>query len=223
MKEHSALLSHLKVFVLVVYCISMVVIFSMRNEREEHWSQLVISDKVSNKIQSNKFVCDANLDEELSPSGFLRLEIKGAFKDIRDHPTFSVIDKKYIEIRAFDRASNASLGSWILVSQRPIKNTTIHPAVVTLTNVFELPGVYRLDQVIFDVETNDHTANSFAFNCVQLNEAYRYSIFLSVILLVFVYTLIIFELIHRALAAGKKLLNNKIIKDCAYSYPKVFL
>lgn len=197
--EHSALLSKLKMAVLIIYCVSMVIIFSMRDEREENWSQLVISDTTS-----NRFVCksDSNVD---SSSSFLRLEIKGPFKDIKDHPSYSPIDNKFIEINVFDgvaRNGGSSMGTWTLVSQRAISNTTIHPQVNELANVFELPRAYRQDQVTFYVETNDAVANSFAFNCVQLDESYRYAIVLSVVLLMFVYTLIIFELIHRSLAAG---------------------
>lgn len=201
--EHSALLSKLKMIVLIIYCVSMVIIFSMRDEREENWSQLVISNTTS-----NRFVCnsDSNVD---SASSFLRLEIKGPFRDIKDHPSYSLIDNKFIEIHVFDGVTHnagSSVGTWTLVSQRAISNTTIHPQVNELANVFELPRAYRKDQVTFYVETNDAVANSFAFNCVQLDESYRYAILLSIVLLTFVYTLIIFELIHRSLAAGSDLL-----------------
>lgn len=55
----------------------------------------------------------------------------------------------------------------------------------------------RSEEVVMVVDTNEKSLTAFVFSCEQLSPAFDSSILLSAIILVFVYVLIMFELVHR--------------------------
>ena len=67
---------------------------------------------------------------------------------------------------------------------------------VNIKNLELEKGVTSEDLVIM-VETNEKSLTAFVFSCEQLSPAFKYSIVFSAAILVFVYLLIMFELVHR--------------------------
>lgn len=190
--KHSRLLSNLKVFILLIYCVSMIVIFSMNQEQEDNWSQMIIT-----KQSSSRFVCNqkdhvAHINRQ---SAYFRLKLKGPYKDISDLPNFNRLNKKVIRIGLFN-LNNELLDSWFLATTKHLNHSVGYSNVNLLKKDFNLARTYKKSQVYFDVSSNDIDTNSFQFDCIQLSQSFKYAIFFAVALLVFVYGLIIFELVR---------------------------
>ncbi len=191
MARHARFLGQIKMAVLVIYCVSVCILFGMYDERKESWSQLVVSNHTI-----DKFTCD---NGAVTQSSYFRLKLSGPFKDVKDLSSFELLGKQFIQVSVIDDAKQ-TLDSLILLSTRQPNTSDISTS--TIIKNFELPGQYTSSQVTFIVSTNDQLPNAFQYECFQLNNSFKYAIAFSVMLLVFVYILIIFELIHRTLAAA---------------------
>ena len=186
--------SNIKMFILLFYSLGMIVIFSICAERVDLWSQLVIE-----RTKPTQLLFQNSANSNLR-SAYFRLSLQGPFIDINDHTNYNFINKTFVKINVYDR-NGTDLSSWTLIVKEAIEHSKAYPSLL-LEHDFELDTKFNKNEVIFEVSTNHREPLSLSYDCKQLSQNFKYRIVYAMVLLIFVYGLIIFELIHRTLAAG---------------------
>lgn len=206
--KYSDYFKALKTLVLVVFCLGCIIIFSIYEDKEDNWTQTVISN-----LTLNQFKCHSSSQS----SKYFKFMLNGPFINQNDISKTDINSGKYVLIDLYAKEAqngqNSSVfeSSWKLLVKIPDtqKSKTKNSLISTdqysensiLSNVFELPHNFNSDQLDFYISTNIMDYLPFSYNCIQLSGQYEYAIVYSAFLLVFVYALIIFELTHRTLAA----------------------
>ncbi|CAF0901256.1 unnamed protein product, partial [Brachionus calyciflorus] len=192
--KYSSHLSTAKTIILVIYSIVCIILFSLNGPVELKWTQTVISSS-----QINQFSCSTH--SHGNSAKFLRLKLNGPFIEEEDLNKNEVNSGKYVRINLLKKTSLALVSNWSLILEIPEKNDEYKENKIVSKN-FNLKKSYKLDELIFQVNTNVNKHLSFNYNCQKLSDQFEYRIVCSTCLLIFVYILIIFELTHRTLAAG---------------------
>ena len=196
--KHAHYFSYLKHFILLVYCLGCIIILSMNDENEgTKYSQTVVSS-----LSLNRLPCLSHHDSEKS-SKFYRFMLKGPFVDVKEKSTYTDLNNGFIKIDITLKNNSDILDSWTLITLSPIEKTlNIYHENFVSKKDFKLSSAYKSDDLQFNVNTNNLDSIAINYNCSQLNSQFNNAIFYSAILLIFIYTLIIFEVVHRSLAAG---------------------
>lgn len=190
--NHSSHFETVKKISLICYTLFCIFLFSLYGSNELDWNQTVISNKTD-----NIFSCISNSDHDSkSLVKFLKIKLDGPFLEEKDLSKTDINSGKYIEI---ELDSNQT---WKLILKIPDSNgTKVYNKNTQLNKVFNLGKSVELNKISFKVNTNIKDYLSLNFNCAKLSDHYENSVIYSAILLFFVYSLIIFELTHRTLAA----------------------
>jgi len=196
--RHSHYFSYLKHFILMLYCLGCIIILSMNDENEgTKYSQTVVSSPgISSLSCSNQHTSEKS-------SKFYRFKIKGPFVDVKEKNAYNDLSNGFIKIDITLKNSSNILDSWTLITLSPIKDTlNIYTENSVLKKDFKLSNAYKSDDLQFNVNTNNLDSIAINYSCDQLNSQFNNAILYSAILLIFIYTLIIFEVVHRSLAAN---------------------
>jgi hypothetical protein len=206
--KYSDYFNALKTLILVIFCLGCIIIFSIYEDKEDNWTQTVVSN-----LTLNQFKCHSSSHA----SKYFKFMLNGPFINENDISKTEINSGKYVTIDLYAKGAqneqNSSVfeSSWKLLVKIPdtekskSKNDFISSEQYSensiLSNVFKLPQNFNPDQLDFYISTNIMDFLPFNYNCIQLSSQYEYAIAYSAILLVFIYALIIFELTHRTLAA----------------------
>ena len=195
-KQIINLLQIFKTFILVTFGLMCIVAFSVYEEKEQIWTQTVISNLTQNKIK-----CSST---ETKSMKILKLVLNGPFL-VEDK---NEVNMKYINIDVYGKKAGTNQSifqqNWRLFvkSADSIKKTQEFSENSKFPSVFKLTEAFTFNDLEFDVSTDIKEHISFNFDCQKLNNYYESAIWLAACLLIFVYVLIVFELCHRTLAAA---------------------
>jgi len=188
-----------KTFVFLSYGLLCITLFSVFDEKEQIWTQTVISNQTLNRLK-----CSSNPDTASNLIEILRLKLNGPFStDANEIKPNS----KYVSIEVYGKKVNTNesifQSSWKLyiksadsIGQQEFSENSL------FANVFKLSEEFAREELEFFVKTNVNEFMSLNFDCQKLSNYYENKIVFASILLMFIYVLIIFELCHRTLAAG---------------------
>ncbi|RNA08244.1 hypothetical protein BpHYR1_030087 [Brachionus plicatilis] len=183
--------------VLVIYSLICIFIFSLNGSTELKWTQTVVSNSSVKQIS-----CLNSHQISNNQIKFLKFQINGPFIDESEFSKNDINSGKYVDIILFKKSDpNHSISNWSLILKVPNKNNEYKESKI-ISKSFDFKQFYKMDQIDFRVRTNLKNSLPLNYACSTLNNQYENKIVYSIILLVFIYSLIIFELTHRTLAAG---------------------
>lgn len=193
----SSYLSKTITFILVIYALGCILIFSLNGSNELKWSQTVVSNSSVKQIS-----CFDGHHVSNRKIRFLKFQINGPFIDENEFSKNEINSGKYVDINLFKKSElNKSIANWNLILKVPNKNNVFNESNLLIKS-FDFKGLYEIDQIDFIVKTNEKNFLPLNYVCSILNNQYENAIIYSTILLIFIYSLIVFELTHRTLAAG---------------------
>ena len=203
-------LKHLKIIILTVYCLSCIILFMINNDEEENWYQSVVSSSSSYTFSYDMIDSETIINTD---SQYLKCILHGPFRNENrkvaniDIDSISFLKVNIFENDHYHNVSNSSkpiptiLSSWTI-------NLVDGPDAKTYTqlsfteNIFVLGKKYQIHDVKFQFTTTSVQPLSINFDCKQLSQRTSSKSTYAILLLLFVYGLIMFDLIHRTLAAA---------------------
>lgn len=201
--KYSCHLVYLKHLILLAYCITCVVLISKNKESQ---TDISFSQTILLKENTNRLTCYNTDHDSDSPSSgrFYRLVVNGPFVDVNEKNSFNDLSESFIKIHAH-HLNESIISSWTLVVTNP--NSIQHFSDVYSENFisvknFQFDYPVPSNQLSISVKMNNLDSIAFNYNCTQLSDEYGNAILYSALLLVFVYILIIFEILHRSIAAA---------------------
>ena len=190
-----------KTFLLLSFSLTCIVLFSLSDEKEQIWTQSVISNLTLNKLK-----CSLNKETASKNIEVFRLKLFGPFADTEEAE--SSLKFKFVNIDIYGKMKNSNesvyQSSWKLFikaaeyDDRKLDQLEFSENAL-FSKVFELKQAFATQELEFIITTNIKEYISFNFDCQALSSLYPGRIYLSAVLLLFVYVLIIFELCHRFL------------------------
>jgi Na+/H+ antiporter NhaD/arsenite permease-like protein len=210
-KTFTKFLSFSKTTILITYSLLCVVLFMLNNDKEEIWYQSVVSSNSTYSFSYNN-VKSLHEDIRLTKSQYMKCVLHGPFKDDKKSNQIGVgINTiNYIRINIFEnnKIYNTStsnyqlpLSSWTVNLVESLDKNT-YSQLSYATNIFKMDKKVDLYDIKFVFSTTSIEPLSINFDCKQLSQQASNKTLYATLLLIFVYGMIMFDLVHRTLAAA---------------------
>ena len=189
----------------------------VNNDEEEFWYQSVISSNSPYSFSFDLLENSYNREIENLNSQYLKCVLHGPFKDekkkakINEPSNFDIDTINYIRVDVFENnkimniSNNTNnmvpLSSWT-VNLIDSLNKNTYTQLSYATNLFKMNEKFGVFDIKFVFSTTSMQALSINFDCKQLSQQASNKTLYATLLLIFVYGLIMFELVHRTLAAA---------------------
>ena len=205
---------YVKTAILFIYLALCVVIIAMYSDGEESWNQTVISFDHSYQFNLENIEYMRGLGVAAGEEGATTASISKTYFSCKLYGPFMVEDSatlvtniNYVKIDVIstnklnESSGNVLLSTWSL-NMNDEGNGNVYSKLSTMAHVFEVNNREMSSNLKFEMSTSSKDSLGINFNCKKLNKHTSNKTAYSVLLLVFVYGLIMFDIIHRTLAAA---------------------
>lgn len=193
----------IKISLLSLYGLICIIILSMYGEDSLNYKQIVLNNKLNSY---NSIKLKDNNENINYKSKFIKCYVQGPFLDLQESKEqFSGVN--IVQLKLFETGiiTNSSLVDTLLstwtIYLREINKDLTYEKLTHLEHVFQTNKEYSLRSIEFKLSTTSNQFIGINFVCKQLSNIKESETTLAILLLLLVYSLIIFELIHRTLAA----------------------